>query len=38
MNSPPENVQWQGISAVNLRAAEMTEHEKRSAKESLKTE
>lgn len=35
---PPENAQWQGISAVSLRAEEMTEHEKRSAKESLKTE
>lgn len=38
MKSPPEKAQWQGILAVRLRAEEMTEHEKRSAKEALKTE
>lgn len=34
---PPENAEQQGISAVSLRAEEMTEHEKRSSKEALKT-
>lgn len=35
---PPENAQWQGISAGSLRAEEMNEHEKRSSKEALNTE
>jgi len=35
---PPENAQWQGISAVSWRAERMTQHEKRSSKEALNTE
>lgn len=38
MKSPPEQAQWQRILAVRSRAEEMAEHEKRSAKEALKTE
>lgn len=38
MKSPPEKAQWQGVLAVRSRAEEMTEHEKRSVKEALKTD
>lgn len=38
MKSLPEKAQWQGILAARARAEEMSEHEKRSAKEALKTE